>query len=109
MNDSQQLITEENPVNEDLENFVFQSYGKGLDLVAEYEGKLVGVCLNGIIEKGETKLVIKDNNIYLIKLVFAKNVDKFGLLYYELQDRIRKNFLVPLVINSKILYDYWNM
>ncbi|CAH1105016.1 unnamed protein product [Psylliodes chrysocephalus] len=52
MNDSQQLITEENLVNEDLENFVFQSYGKGLDLVAEYEGKLVGVCLNGIIEKG---------------------------------------------------------
>ncbi|CAG9854164.1 unnamed protein product [Phyllotreta striolata] len=53
LNDFLQLITDESPVNEDLERFVLQSFGKGLDLVAEYQGRLVGVCLNNLFQRDE--------------------------------------------------------
>ncbi|XP_074042780.1 arylalkylamine N-acetyltransferase 1-like isoform X2 [Leptinotarsa decemlineata] len=49
------VVTEENPINEDLETFSMNGFDNGLSLLAIHEGKLIGVCLNAILEKGQKK------------------------------------------------------
>lgn len=46
------LITEENPRCIDLENFSLKEINNGVNLKAVYNGKIIGVSLNGILERG---------------------------------------------------------
>uniref|UniRef100_A0A6P7FKK1 aralkylamine N-acetyltransferase n=1 Tax=Diabrotica virgifera virgifera TaxID=50390 RepID=A0A6P7FKK1_DIAVI len=50
-NESVQIITEERPICHDLESFTLQFFNNGLNLVAEYNEKIVGVCLNVMLER----------------------------------------------------------
>lgn len=52
LNSYLKLITDENPRCLDLENFSLKEINNGLNLKAVYNGKIIGVSLNGILEKG---------------------------------------------------------
>lgn len=49
------LITDENPRCMDLERFTLKDMDNGVNLLAEQNGKLIGVCLNGTFERGKTE------------------------------------------------------
>lgn len=55
------LITKEKPTNKDLERFACSDMGDP-SIIAELDGKLIGVCLNGILtkESKEDDFVPKD-------------------------------------------------
>ncbi|KAJ8913024.1 hypothetical protein NQ315_002039, partial [Exocentrus adspersus] len=46
------IITEETPRCLDLENFSLKELNNGVNLKAVYNGKIIGVSLNGILERG---------------------------------------------------------
>lgn len=52
LNSYLELITEENPRCRDLEDFSLKELNSGLNLKAVHNGKLIGVCLNSILERG---------------------------------------------------------
>ncbi|XP_028136692.1 arylalkylamine N-acetyltransferase 1 isoform X2 [Diabrotica virgifera virgifera] len=45
------VVTEERPICPDLESYTLQYFNKGLNLIAEYNGRIVGVCLTALLEK----------------------------------------------------------
>ncbi|CAG9854165.1 unnamed protein product [Phyllotreta striolata] len=47
-----ELITDEHPRCLDLERFTLKDLDSGVNLLAVQNGKLIGVCLNGILERG---------------------------------------------------------
>ncbi|XP_072387365.1 arylalkylamine N-acetyltransferase 1-like isoform X2 [Diabrotica undecimpunctata] len=63
------VVAEGQPLCENLENYFLLTFGKGLDLVAECDGKIVGVCLNVLMERGveETPFVATDEKCIKIK------------------------------------------
>lgn len=76
------MITPENPINEDLERFACADLDDPT-IVAEMDGKLIGVCLNGIMEKEkkEEEFVPRDKKFakifHLLEFV-AKDSDPFS-------------------------------
>lgn len=71
------IVTDEQPICEDLEKFACKDIGDPC-LLAEHEGKLIGVCLNGILEKG-----VKDDSFVPDDKQFAKI---FRLLEYVAEE-----------------------
>lgn len=75
------LITEEKPVNEEVENFDCSDIG-GSSLVAELNGQLIGVCINEIMEKGHIRENFEPTDKEFAKIVkflefIAKNCNPF--------------------------------
>ncbi|XP_074037780.1 dopamine N acetyltransferase isoform X2 [Leptinotarsa decemlineata] len=62
LNSFLQLINEDNPRCLDLEKFTLKDLNNGLNLLAIHDKKLIGVCLNGLMERGkaEEEFVCKD-------------------------------------------------
>lgn len=46
------IVSEEKPVCQDLEDFCIHDLHNGLNLKAVYDGKIIGVSLNSLLEKG---------------------------------------------------------
>ncbi|CAG9762252.1 unnamed protein product [Ceutorhynchus assimilis] len=65
------LISNETPRCKDLEKFSTKDIGNGLNLKAVHNGKLIGVCLNGILERG---FLDKDDDFEITDRKFSKIV-----------------------------------
>lgn len=72
LNDYLGLLTDENPICPDLEKYATKDIDNGINLIALYNGKIIGVCLNGVMEKGveEEHFEIKDEKFAkIVKLL----------------------------------------
>ncbi|CAG9826746.1 unnamed protein product [Diabrotica balteata] len=45
------VVTEDRLICHDLESFTLQDFNNGLNLIAEHNGRIVGVCINALLEK----------------------------------------------------------
>lgn len=73
------LITEEKPINEELENFLLRDYASGKSLKVIQNGNIIAVCISSILEKNHTEddSVIKSENKDFNTIVnFLSYVDK---------------------------------
>ncbi|XP_072376345.1 arylalkylamine N-acetyltransferase 1-like isoform X2 [Diabrotica undecimpunctata] len=50
-NESVGIITEERPICQELESFTLQGFNNGLSIIAECNSRIVGVCLNVMLER----------------------------------------------------------
>ncbi|CAG9821516.1 unnamed protein product [Phaedon cochleariae] len=48
-----EIVSEENPINHDLEAFAMADFDNGISLMAFRQGKLIAVCLNFILHRGK--------------------------------------------------------
>lgn len=85
LNKCSRLISEESPVCADLENFSLAELDNGLNLKAVYNGKIIGVSLNSLIERGYLEKEDKHNvtdrkfsKIYRLLSQVAKESDVFA-------------------------------
>ncbi|KAG5872779.1 hypothetical protein JTB14_008828 [Gonioctena quinquepunctata] len=46
------LVNDNKPINEEVEDFSMDDFDDGLSLLARENGKLIGLCLSGILKKG---------------------------------------------------------
>ncbi|KAG5892440.1 hypothetical protein JTB14_009848 [Gonioctena quinquepunctata] len=53
LNSFLELINDDHPRCLDLEKFSLKDLNNGVNLLAIYNGKLIGVCLNGLMERGK--------------------------------------------------------
>ncbi|XP_028129560.1 arylalkylamine N-acetyltransferase 1 [Diabrotica virgifera virgifera] len=77
INTSINLITKEKPVNVPLEEYLVQGYDNGISTKAVRNGKMIGVCINPILERNqEHEKVESDNKDFLTIYNFLVYMDE---------------------------------
>ncbi|XP_057662355.1 arylalkylamine N-acetyltransferase 1-like [Diorhabda carinulata] len=90
LNAFMELITDEHPRCLDLEKFTLKDLDNGVNLLAIQNGKIIGVCLNGIIERdsNEDEFVSKDEKFSkIVKLLDYVAVESDPFQIYPGIDR----------------------
>ncbi|XP_056637909.1 arylalkylamine N-acetyltransferase 1-like [Diorhabda sublineata] len=77
INTSINLVTEDKPFNEPLEEFLIKGYDSGVSLKAVQNGKLIAICISYILEKNEKhEQVESDNKDFMTIYNFLTYVDE---------------------------------
>lgn len=87
INTSINLVTEEKPFNEPLEEFLVEGYDSGVSLKAVQNGKLIAICISPIVERNKKHEQVKsDNKDFMTILNFFAYVDEHCDAFQEFPD-----------------------
>ncbi|XP_057662354.1 arylalkylamine N-acetyltransferase 1-like [Diorhabda carinulata] len=91
------LITEETPICEDLEKYTLKNFDSGLNLIAEHKNRIVGVCINSIIErdKPSNNILFTDKKFVIIANLLGYVEEKAAL--FQKYPKVSKIFDIRLL------------
>ncbi|XP_072396236.1 arylalkylamine N-acetyltransferase 1-like [Diabrotica undecimpunctata] len=97
INRSINLITKEKPLNVPLEEYLVQDYDNGISTKAVRNGKMIGVCINPILERNkEHEKVESDNKDFLTIYNFLVYMDEHSNAFKQFPG-VNKAITVSLV------------